>query len=264
MTPTPHLPEVLTAAGFTSSEISSIESGKLMSGVVESLTDRELAAKFACTINAPVEEMAETFMTSKREHDPNANHVGSMDELDDLKLEPNRDAMAKLYINGDSSLNLSNDEVAMFKGLKTADEVEQVLRRILKARYEQYLELGLDGIPGYSRGRGVTYEPGPELKLKSQKASVCEKFAPHFFECLNQYPHAKPEHLDEAFSWVNFTIDEKPTICLVHKFGVLENGVYVFCQRHFYVSRGHNSVQGIGGAFPRGDKQCAAIYGSSE
>ena len=80
MTPPPHLSDVLTAAGFTGSEISSIESGKLMSGVVESLTDRELAAKFACTINAPVEDMAETFMTSKREYDPNANHVGSIQD----------------------------------------------------------------------------------------------------------------------------------------------------------------------------------------
>jgi hypothetical protein len=61
---------------------------------------------------------------------------------------------------------------------------------------------------------------------------------------------------------VNFTIDDKPTVCLVHKMGMMEGNVYIYSQIHFYVSRGHNSVQGVGGAFPLGDQESAIIYGS--
>lgn len=254
--------EILMLVGFSATDIEQFKQGKLLNGVLESTNDRELAAKFGCTITAPVSELKHFFLTGKRDHDSSAFQVGTMEELSDFKLEPNREAAAKMYINQASDLNLSPDEWGLFHGLKKADQVEDALRQVLKARYEQYLELGLGGILPYGRGGKKTYDPGAELKLKLEKAEILKKVAPQFYDCLNHYPNKKPEGLEEAFSWVNFTIDDKPTVCLVHKMGMMEGDVYIFSQIHFFVSRGHNSVFGVGGAFPLNDKETAIIYGS--
>lgn len=252
---------VLLAGGFTKSEITTFREGKMISGTMESLSERELAGRLGCTIAAPAAELCHVFLNSQRKADASAFQVGDMHDLADLKLEPNRETVAKLYMKGASELNLSPEEEKVFKKCKSADNVEEALRTLLKARYEKYLELGLDGIDVYARGK-KTYEPGAELKLKSSRSEILKKYAPVFYEYLNNYPHSKPDGIEEAFSWVNFTIDEKPTLCLVHKFGRMEGGLYAFCQRHFYVSRGHNSVQGVGGVFPLSETECAVVYGS--
>eukprot|EP00545_Synedropsis_sp_CCMP1620_P000862 CAMPEP_0119014426 /NCGR_PEP_ID=MMETSP1176-20130426/9719_1 /TAXON_ID=265551 /ORGANISM="Synedropsis recta cf, Strain CCMP1620" /LENGTH=307 /DNA_ID=CAMNT_0006967605 /DNA_START=37 /DNA_END=960 /DNA_ORIENTATION=- len=252
---------LLTTAGFSKSDITAFEQGKMQSGSIESLTERELAAKFGCTIDLPVDELTQNFLISQRKTDPSAFQVGTMDNLADLKLEPNREATAKLYMKGSSELNLSPQEATMFHDCKSADDVEATLRKVLKARYEKYKEMGLEGIDVYARGK-KSYDPGAELKVKSNKLEILEKFAPVFYECLNKYPHSNPDNIEEEFSWVNFTIDDKPTICLVHKFGRKEGDVYVFSQRHFYVSRGHNSVQGVGGVFHLSDTKSAMVYAS--
>jgi hypothetical protein len=256
---------ILTSVGFSKSEIEQYKEGKFLSGTLESTNERELAAKFGCIVHAPASKLANVFLTGRREFDESALQIGTMDDLADLKLEPNRDAIVKTYLkaaSGGSELNLSDDEARQFSHLKTAQQVEEVLRTILESRYKQYLELGLHGISPYSRGKGKSFEPGAELLLKSQKAELLKKYAPNFYDCIGNYPSVKPEGLQEEFTWVNFTIDEKPNICLVHKFGMMEGDNYAFCQRHYYVSRGHNSVQGVGGAFPLGNEECAVVYGS--
>ena len=35
-----------------------------------------------------------------------------------------------------------------------------------------------------------------------------------------EYPANKPEGVEESFFWVNSTIDDKPTIALIHRFGM--------------------------------------------
>lgn len=40
---------------------------------------------------------------------------------------------------------------------------------------------------------------------------------------------------------------------------LLKDDVSVFCERHFYVSRSHNSVQSIGAAFPAEDNDTVVL-----
>ena len=59
--------------------------------------------------------------------------------------------------------------------------------------------------------------------------------------------------------------DNPATIALVHKMGMFleKDNTYIFSQRHYYVSRGHNSVQATGGVFPYGDGTSSVVlYGS--
>ena len=48
-------------------------------------------------------------------------------------------------------------------------------------------------------------------------------------------------------------IDDKPTIALVHRVGMPQDGGFVYMERHFYLSRSHNCLQGIGAALPFDD-----------
>lgn len=84
----------------------------------------------------------------------------------------------------------------------------------------------------------------------TELAHILKKEAPHFHRHLSEYPNAAPDGLEESFSWINFEIDAKPTLTLVHRMGLLDGDVFAFSERHFYVSRSHNCLQGIGGAFP--------------
>mmetsp|Transcript_15894 Transcript_15894/g.33135 ORF Transcript_15894/g.33135 Transcript_15894/m.33135 type:complete len:127 (-) Transcript_15894:106-486(-) len=65
-----------------------------------------------------------------------------------------------------------------------------------------------------------------------------------------EYPKNKPDGAEESFFWVNSIIDDKPTIALVHRLGMPQVGGYVYMERHFYISRSHNCLQGIGAALP--------------
>jgi hypothetical protein len=137
---------VLLAGGFTKSEITAFREGKLMSGTMESLSERELGGRFGCTIAAPAAELCHVFLNSQRKADTSAFQVGDMNDLADLKLEPNREAVAKLYMKGAAELNLSPEEEKLFKKCNSTVQVEENLRTLLKARYEKYLELGLEGL----------------------------------------------------------------------------------------------------------------------
>lgn len=97
------------------------------------------------------------------------------------------------------------------------------------------------------------FRPGDELKHQIEMASILERESSSFHRHLIDYPNARPEGLDESFFWVNSVLDEKPTVALVHRMGLLGGGVYLYMERYFYVSRSHNSVQGVGGAFPVSD-----------
>jgi len=197
-----------------------------------------------------------------------------------LRLEPNGDVATKLFLGvdpatGSYDLNLSRDEMELFAAIPKSSsasdsnqqqQVEAVLRRVLAKRLEEYKQRGLEGILPYRRPKNKTYEPGQELAKKSELMPLLEKISPEFYKYLNEYPNSKPsaKKVEESFSWVNFIADDKPNLCLVHKIGMPvetkkqgdgdggsdNQRYYLFCQRHFYVMRGHNSVQGVGGAFP--------------
>lgn len=269
------LEEVLTSVGFTPAEQARVRNHELVRGVHESTNERELAARFAFSVQADPSELRAIFLVSskRQQADPTVLQMGNIEEGDSnpfasLKLEPNGSDIAKAYLTAKpgscSDLNLSESEMKLFAALPSGasqSDVEEKLRDVLYNRLQSYKQKGLKGISPYCRGK-VSYEPGEELYLKSEVAPVLQKAAPKFHRCLLDYPLSKPEDLEESFSWVNFKIDEKPTIALVHKMGLRVADVYVFCQRHFYVSRGHNSIQGLGGAFPVESKEVVVIYGS--
>ena len=270
------LPDVLEAVGITTAEQTLVQEGQLVKGVVESTTERELAVKFAFVVpNLTPESGQAAFMEStfKKHLDPSVKEIGHFIEgnnhngddpdagaakaFETLCLEPNSEAILTLYRNagpGDD-LNLSDTEISTFQKLgqqASKVQVEQALREQLLERYMSYRKLGLKGVAPYQRSKSKSYNPGEELQHKTELMQFIKKNIPEFHKYILEYPHGKKlDGLVETFSWTSSLIDDLPTIALVHKLGYpLDGGVFVFFQRFFYVSRSHNSVQGIGGCFP--------------
>ena len=246
---------------YGTNEVQQLRDGKLLQDTVESGSERELAVRFALLVNAPPEEIRQVFMSAskKKESDPSIidlglieREEGSLEDFDAVTLMPKKDSMTKAYRNASpgSDLNLSQQEIDAFNELSDDEEVEQKLRSILLDRYQAYRKSGLSGIPPYRRNGGKDYHPSDDLKRKVKIATILQREAPDFHRYLTDYPNAQPDGLEESFKWMTFEIDSKPTISLVHRMGQLHGNVYVFAERHFYVSRSHNCIQGVGGAFP--------------
>ena len=182
---------------------------------------------------------------------------GSIEDFAGVKLGPNSDVMDKLYhdAKAGSDLNLASDEVQMFRQLgkkASHSEIEQCLRQLLLNRFRSYKQNGLAGIAPYARGK-KDISVGEELKHQLEVGPLLQKHSPVFWTYAMDYPNNRPEGAVESFFWVNSIIDEKPTVALVHRLGMPQDGGYVYMERHFYLSRSHNCLQGIGAAMPSDD-----------
>ncbi len=260
----PQLDEVLRSVGFDESDVAKIRRGEMVKGVMKGSSERELAIKLAFLVEAPPGQVMETFKTSRDfNYDPSVTAFepirgeGSLRDFARLHLDPNPERAAGDYLKArpGSGLNLTREEIAAFNALEkgdgsAAERVEAEGRKRLLARFRSYRERGLDGILPYARSGGKDFRPGDGLRRKTEQEKRLEQDAPSFHRALLQYPKSLPEGFEEQFYWVNFRIDDKPTVALVHRMDAMEGGVYVFAERHFYVSRSHNSVYTVGGAFP--------------
>lgn len=268
--------DILASFEFSSSDAAKVKKGEVINRVASSTNERELAGFFALLVDADLEALRETFLTSsiKKETDEAIAQLENIEDPENpdfssLKLN---DAIAKDLLSSKKGdpFNLSADEYALFHALgkkATTAQVEDVMKKILKQRCLDYHHKGLEGIAPYQRSREA-YEPGKELHLKTSKSPKMKELFPQFYKYLLEYPNSKPDkgHVIEAFCWMNFTIDDKPTICLSHKVGYFEDvGFFAVCDRHFYVSRGHNSVQMIAGGFETDDQKtlCLAVSRTS-
>lgn len=237
--------------------------GKLHNGGnLDASSEKELSVKLAFHIKAAkIDNVKTLFLDSpaKKEYDPTVDSIGMiatdggdgcLSDFDGLKLS-NSSVMDKLYKKAapGSDLNLSKVEIAKFKGLKSHEDIETCLKSVLLARFRSYKKSGLAGMAPYARSK-KDFSVSDEVKRMVEAGKLLHKHAPRFQKLLLEYPNSAPSDMEESFFWVNSTIDEKPTIALVHRMGVPLGEGYVYMERHFYISRSHNCLQGVGAAVP--------------
>lgn len=266
--------DVLRDAGFSTSAISEVKGGGIhYGGSLDSYaSDKELSVKLAFHIKITNLEIAkEIYLNSplKKEYDPTIDSLGmiavdcGLGSIDDFSFKLSNYSkimMNKLYKSASpgSDLNLSQEEIVMFQNRK--EDVEICLHQVLLDRYRAYKQYGLKGIQPYARSSTTNFYPGVELHaqieagwilpetvkgLSGQQSSIFIKYA-------LDYPNDPPKDVAESFFWVTSFIDRIPTIALIHRMGIPDevSGGYVYMERHFYISRSHNCLQGIGAAMP--------------
>ena len=267
--------EVLKEAGFSDAAIADVKAGKLHhGGSLDAASDKELSVKLAFHVEGKIDNIKLVFLhlPAKKKYDPTVAALGmiatdggegSLEDFAGIKLSPNEATMDKLYSNAapGSDLNLSKDEIDAFKKLgkkATHEEIENCLRQILLDRFRAYKKNGLAGIKPYARSK-KEFSAGEELKNQILQGPILKKRSPVFHKYALEYPNNKPEGAEESFFWVNSIIDDKPTIALVHRVGMPHDGGYVYMERHFYISRSHNCLQGIGAAMNHGEEETVVL-----
>jgi hypothetical protein len=263
--------ELLDLLGLSGEDLKRVHAGKVVRGTLTSNGDREIGCYVACIIDAPpVGLIEDIFMTSSQKvlTDDAVSAIGNIIEGDISEFEGISfgQSAAKAYKNATpgSDLNLSAAEIAEFQKLKKSGashaDVEMQFRKVLYERYLAYREHGLQGIEPYCRSGNKDFQTGEELREKCKKGYILKREAPEVYQYWLDYPKNKPAGLVDSFSWQSSVIDENVTVALVHKMGLRQETGYMFVQRHFYVSRSHNSVVGTGGAFPVGGNKTALAY----
>ena len=209
--------EIMSAAGFTDSDIAEVLDGKLLKRVLDSSNERDIGMAFAVLVKDTPEQLMDIFISLrfKKKVDPavTAYNVipepGTIKDFEKLKLEPG-DATANELVDfspGDD-LNLSREEIASFNQLKAGtgkikDRVEKRLREILFNRYESYKQKGLPGVLAYARAE-EDFMPGEDLALSSKMREILKREAPAFYQHIVNFPANRPDDLVESYSWVTF------------------------------------------------------------
>jgi hypothetical protein len=276
--------EILTKVGFTKQDIAKVKKGYVVNSVsgIETLTDSDLATMIAFeTKNGHIDAFEHVFLESpyKMESDSTIQQMvvdidhdgdGSLD-FSSVKLLPNESVndMIQTYLKfqGGDELNLSQKEIDMFQAIdnknqaKAKEQVEMVLSKVLQGRLEEYQQSGLEGISPYLRKGGKIFYPGKELQEKTEKSQVLHQHAKEFSDYVLSWPSSYSdndtindinENAKETYGWINYNINDKPSIALYHRIihTDKEKNMKYLMNRTFYVSCGHNSVQQMGFAVP--------------
>jgi hypothetical protein len=76
---------------------------------------------------------------------------------------------------------------------------------------------------------------------------------PKFNEVLHNYPNGNMTGVEESFYWVNIEVFSRPLLVLSHRMLYKAGDAYLASDRHFYASHEYNSLQLVGGVWPKGD-----------
>ena len=262
----PTAQEVLASLPFSDAEKQQILKGDLVTAAAKVSLERELAVVMAFLVKQPPADLVAVFRKAGGlKSDPminghgEINGEGSLDDLRGVVLTPDAETAAQRYLNAapGTEWNLDSPEIAAFSALKAQNpsgaaavqHVEAQLRTVLLARYQAYRAGGLSAIAPYDRG-GSKRQPGEELKSATEAAKLLAQYAPVFHTVLLKYPQAEAVGLEESFHWINFNIDNRPTLALTHRLSMPLDRGYIVADRHYYVGRSHNTVQAVAGLLP--------------
>lgn len=257
---------LLANVPLTDADRAKILKGELLTTTAPESSERELVTVIVFLTKRSPSDVVGVFRAAEGyKKDPQVTAfgpikgTGSLEDFKGVVLEPNTSRAVQQYLNAKPGpkLNLSAAEIAAFDALKAPKQspaearsrVEAQLRSMLLARFQAYRAGGLPAIAPYDHG-DRSIQPAAELRRATDMSPLLAQYAPAFKAVLLSYPRDKPARLEEEFLWINYKLDDQPTISLSHRMALPMNEGYVVADRHYYVSRGHNSVQEVAALLP--------------
>ena len=258
-----------TNLGFEESDRDRLAQGDIISRELEEDSKKELALAVAMVVKAPFGEVFDRLQ--KRAIDDVDETIlfhgvlpdgavsaeffsslhfdsGELDKL--LKVEPGSD------------FNLSQPEIEKLEGIAKANEsapiakqrqaIAQGYREILAQRVSAYRQGGLAGIAPYTRG-GDEAQPEKELGLAIEEMKFVETGAPTFYHAFKNFPADAKPAVESQFTWQIQSIQERPTVVLVHRMIERHEDYAVAGRREYFVGQSFNSLQIVAGAFSFGE-----------
>jgi hypothetical protein len=188
---------------------------------------------------------------------------GTEADFANVTLDPNGEKEAGRYLDAEpgDDLNLDKKEIAAFQALKTQSKdgganqkaVEAQIRKNFLARLQAYQAKGLAGMSPYERGANEERMSNQEILLSVDANKIVTKHHPKFSQVLHNYPSADMTGVEESFFWLNMEIFSRPLLILSHRMLYKDGDTYLASDRHFYTSHEYNSLQAVGGVWPKGD-----------
>jgi len=246
----------------------------LNGGVVKWTTmeagERELAVGIIMLIKGKPEKAAQLFREAEgyKLIDAVTAHgsisgKGTEADFANLVLEPNGEKEAGRYLDAEpgEDFNLDKKEIAAFQALKAQSKdgganqkaVEAQIRKNFLARLQAYQAKGLAGMSPYERGDNEERMSNQEILLSVDANKVLASHYPKFTQILHNYPSADMTGVEESFFWLNIEVFSRPLLVLSHRMLYKDGDTYVASDRHFYTSHEYNSLQAVGGVWPKGD-----------
>ena len=255
--------------GFEESDLDKLAQGEIVSRDLQEDSKKELALAVAMVVKAPfgevfdwlqkraIDDVDETILS----HGVLPDGAVSAESFASLSFEPG-ELDKLLLVEPGSDFNLSQPEIAKLQGIAKANEsapiakqqeaIAQAYREILSQRVDAYRQGGLAGIAPYTRG-GDEAQPGKELGLAVEEMKYIEEGAPTFYHAFKNFPADAKPSMESQFTWQIQSIQDRPTVVLVHRMIERHEDYAVAGRREYFVGQSFNSLQIIAGAFSYGE-----------
>ena len=262
--------DILKVLPISDSQKRQVLNGNVVRWTTKESDDREIAVGIVMLMKANPEKAAQLFRSAEgyklidavTAHGMIAGQATTAD-FANLVLEPNGAKEATRYLDAKpgNALNLDSQEIAAFQALKARSQdsggkqqdVEALIRKHFLARLQAYQAKGLDGVSPYTRRSNEKRLASHKIRLSVTANKITASLYPKFNEVLVHYPHADMTGVEESFFWLNIEVFSRPLLVLVHRMLYQEGQPYLVSDRHFYTSHEYNSLQAVGGVWPKGD-----------
>jgi hypothetical protein len=151
-----------------------------------------------------------------------------------------------LRVSAGTEYNLSNVELARFRGLDTkadsaVEDVSALFRDILLQRTQSYMQHGLQGIAGYQRKKSEM-SPSEELTVATDTSWFMKKHFPEFHRTIVSFPDGTTEGTHNRFYWMKQSVDERPHLALTHHTINISEDYAIGLDVHYYTSHSYNAI----------------------
>jgi len=272
---TPTADDIMKALPISDSKKKDVLNGELVRWTTLESDDRELAVGIVMLKKGSPEEVGKLFREADAYKLIDAvTATGKISaktteaDFSNLVLEPNGEKEAGRYLEAEpgEGFNLDKQEIAAFQALKTKSKggsgnqkaVEALIRKNFLARLQSYQAKGLDSISPYERGNEERLS-GQEIRAAIGSNKILASLYPKFNEILHNYPNGDMTGVEESFYWLNIEVFSRPLLVLSHRMLFKTGDAYLASDRHFYASHEYNSLQLVGGVWPKGDSSLLIV-----
>lgn len=261
--------EVASALGFGREEVARMWDGDIVSTVLETTAERELAV----AVMMRLQDDHRDFFERARS--------GLFFEVDRTVLQveeipesgPNGETFASLRLDSSelqklararpgTELNLTAAEgLRLRQAAKGGEElVLDAYREILGQRFREYLRNGIDGISSFARGPRSEARPSEDLRAAVGALAGLSARCPAFYGSFSAYPARSDAAVSHRFFWAVQRVQGRPTVVLSHWALQLHPDFAIVGQRQFYVGQGYDALQTLVGAFALGNGESLVFY----
>jgi hypothetical protein len=257
----PTLDTMAAQLSLDADSLARVRAGKLVQLSRPDTSDRDLAVGFAFLCGKSPQALTHAFRDGDDLSSDGSlvawhpiSQVGAAHDFDSLHLSPHGADEAKRYLSARAgeALNLSDQEITAFDALgpsASQAQVEALLHKTLLARHDAYRRGGFAALAPYARDKGQRRDLGEGLRVFAQAPAAIRRYSVAASALLRSYPQV-PDKSEQAFYWLVYDHDGRPTLALRHRLFVLIDDVTLMVDREFYVSQGYNEMQALVGLAP--------------